>query len=304
MTRRHLFFILAATAALGALALTAARARDVPKVATGFVASILCSETFVSGLDPDRVFAETTAAMPGAALVSWALDYRRRSHTQGRHGDAARSWPQPCGLSPRALAVTSITAVRSPISRCRRPVSRRRHCLPEIAGPSLVAPATPQLDAALDRRLCRAEQPPFRRTKAVVVLKDGRVDRRALCRGLRHRHPDPRLLRDQIGDLGAGRNSRAPGQARARSARAGRGVARPRRSQACDHARSAAAPHRRPCARQFAGRLRSAPRWSRSTAMKFMEADMAAYAESVRVLRRRRAAHGITMTATTSSCRG
>ena len=55
MTRRKLIVILAATTALSALALSAARARDVPKVATGFLANILCSETFVSGLQPDRI---------------------------------------------------------------------------------------------------------------------------------------------------------------------------------------------------------------------------------------------------------
>ena len=51
MTRTKLFLILAASTALSALALSAARARDVPKVATGFVANVLCTETFVSGLD-------------------------------------------------------------------------------------------------------------------------------------------------------------------------------------------------------------------------------------------------------------
>src|SRR2546421_365748 len=76
VTRRNLLLILAATTALSALALSAARARDVPKVATGFVANILCSETFVSGQQPERIFRETTAAMPGASLITWALDYR------------------------------------------------------------------------------------------------------------------------------------------------------------------------------------------------------------------------------------
>src|SRR5438876_4340373 len=76
MTRKKLFLILAATTALSALALTAATARDVPKVATGFVANVVCTETFVAGLDPARVFCETTAAMPGTGLISWALDYR------------------------------------------------------------------------------------------------------------------------------------------------------------------------------------------------------------------------------------
>ena len=75
MKRRNLILILASTTALSALALTAARARDVPKVATGFVADVVCTETFVSGLDPARVFAETLSAMPGTGLISWALDY-------------------------------------------------------------------------------------------------------------------------------------------------------------------------------------------------------------------------------------
>ena len=61
MKRRNLILILASTTALSALALSAARARDVPKVATGFVANVVCTETFVSGLDPARVFSETTS---------------------------------------------------------------------------------------------------------------------------------------------------------------------------------------------------------------------------------------------------
>src|SRR5438132_10536726 len=76
MTRKKLIFILAASTALSALALAAARARDVPKVATGFVANVVCTETFVSGLDSARIFAETMSAMPGVGLISWALDYR------------------------------------------------------------------------------------------------------------------------------------------------------------------------------------------------------------------------------------
>ena len=76
MTKRKMILLFAATAAIGALLLSAARARDVRKVTTGFVANVLCSGTFISGFDPARVFAETTAAMPGAGLISWALDYR------------------------------------------------------------------------------------------------------------------------------------------------------------------------------------------------------------------------------------
>ncbi|MGY2850611.1 hypothetical protein ACVIHH_006546 [Bradyrhizobium sp. USDA 4518] len=97
MTRRKLFLILAATTAFGALALSAARARDVPEVATGFVANVICSETFVSGLDPRRNLTETTDAMPGAGLITWAMDTEVDLDRKDVH--AVRAWPQPCGLS-------------------------------------------------------------------------------------------------------------------------------------------------------------------------------------------------------------
>jgi CubicO group peptidase (beta-lactamase class C family) len=175
MTKRRLILILATSTALGALVLGVARAHDVPKVATGFVANILCSETFVSDLDPERAFAETTEAMPGTGLITWAMDYKidraakdvtvtlfglGRSHAVYREGlgcylalsgaVADGSLPPPDGKVQPAL-------------------------LPEIAGPSLVAPATPQLEAALDRAFAEGEAPPFRRTRAVVVVKDGRT---------------------------------------------------------------------------------------------------------------------------------
>src|SRR6187399_3764588 len=76
VTRRRKIILLTAAIALTGLALGAVRARAVPKVATGFLADILCSETFVSGLDPRRTFTETTDAMPGTGLITWAMDYR------------------------------------------------------------------------------------------------------------------------------------------------------------------------------------------------------------------------------------
>ena len=174
MTRRRLIFILATTTALSALVFTAARARDVPEVATGFVANILCSSTFVSGLDPDRVLAETTAAMPGTGLITWALrttvDRARkdvtvtllglgRSHAVYRQGFG-------CYLD-HGDVVADISA----------PADSRRAdaLLPAIAGPALVAPINPQLDAALGRAFAEPEAPPLRHTRAVVVLKDGHI---------------------------------------------------------------------------------------------------------------------------------
>ena len=47
--------------------------------------------------------------------------------------------------------------------------------LPEIAGPAMVEPSDPALKAALDHAFEEPSGPPFRRTKAVVVVRDGRV---------------------------------------------------------------------------------------------------------------------------------
>ena len=173
MTRRKLTLILAASTALGALGWSAVRARDVPKVATGFLANTLCSETFVSGLDPRRDLAETTEAMPGVGLITWAMDYQvdrqrkdvsvtlfglGRSHAVYREGLG-------CPLDHDA----ALADVALP------PVQPQAALLPEIAGPGIVAPQSPQLAAALDRAFAEPAEPPFRHTRAVVVMKDGRI---------------------------------------------------------------------------------------------------------------------------------
>jgi CubicO group peptidase (beta-lactamase class C family) len=174
MSRRKLIFILATTTALGALALGAARAQEVPKVVTGFVANVLCSETFVSGLDPDKSFADTTSAMPGASLITWAMDYRvdrgvkdvtvtllglGKSHAVYRQGLGC-TLDHGAQLADPALPADSKT---------------QPALLPDIAGPAVVQPATPQLAAALERAFAEPDAPPFRRTRAIVVVKDSRV---------------------------------------------------------------------------------------------------------------------------------
>src|SRR5690349_8028626 len=135
--RRNLILILASTAALGSLALTTVRAHDMPKVATGFVASVVCTETFVSGLEPARVFAETMSAMPGTGLISWALDYRvdrvRKDVTVtlfglGRSHAVYRGEGLGCYLDHGgAVADISVSAPDA-----------NAVLLPEIAGPSIV----------------------------------------------------------------------------------------------------------------------------------------------------------------------
>lgn len=172
MTRRKWILILAATTALSALA--AARARDVPKVATGFIANVLCSETFVSGLQPEKILSETTDAMPGANLIAWAMntkvDRARRDVTVTLFGlsqsHAIYREGYGCYLD-HGDAVADVVVLPVDI--------KQPALLPDIAGPAVVAPASPQLAAALDRAFTEPEQSPHRHPRAVVVVKDGHV---------------------------------------------------------------------------------------------------------------------------------
>ncbi|QOZ65016.1 serine hydrolase domain-containing protein [Bradyrhizobium arachidis] len=173
MTRRRKIVLLTTTIACAGLALGAARARDVPKVATGFVADILCSETFVSGLDPFRNFTETNDAMPGTGLITWAMDFRvdraRKDVTVTLFGIGRSHAVYREGLGCTLEHGTGLTDVAPP------PDERQPALLPEIAGPALVPPQSEGLAVALDRAFTEPAQPPYRRTRAVVVMKAGRI---------------------------------------------------------------------------------------------------------------------------------
>ena len=179
MTRKKRVILAVTTILCGALVLTAVRAHDVPRVATGFVSHTLCSAAFVSQVDPDEVYADTLDAMPGVGLIAWALDYRIDRETRQvtatlLGGAQSRSIYREgfgCYVAQGEDAVEDAVEAAPPPA----PNEMQRAVLPEIAGDSLVAPDNPDLKLALDRAFIEPEQPPLRHTKAVVVLKDGRL---------------------------------------------------------------------------------------------------------------------------------
>jgi CubicO group peptidase (beta-lactamase class C family) len=174
VTRRNRIILTATAALCGALVLTAVRAQDAPRVATGFISRTLCSAAFVSGVNPDEVFSETVDAMPGVRLITWAIDYRvdrkaKQVTTTLFWGGMSRAVYREglgCYLAHGEASVDASLPAAGEIQRAS---------LPEISGPSLVQAANPKLALALDRAFAEPEQPPFRRTKAVVIVKDGHV---------------------------------------------------------------------------------------------------------------------------------
>jgi CubicO group peptidase (beta-lactamase class C family) len=147
------------------------------RVATGLVAHNVCSKIFVSGLDPQTVFSETTERS-GIRRLRWGLKFNL--DRTGQTVDASLA-----GLfGSRAVfhdgfgcvllhGASEPYSLKSDIAALKVP--KTPPLLPEIAGPALVEPADPGLRAALDHAFEEPMAPPFRRTKAVVVVHDGSV---------------------------------------------------------------------------------------------------------------------------------
>ena len=147
------------------------------RVATGFVTHNVCSKSFVSGLDPRTAFAETVER-EGIRLLRPVLRYRldRAAGTvdasvAGLFGSRAAFHDGfGCvvlnGSNEPYLLKSDIDALKKP---------KAPPLLPEIAGPAVVEPSDPGLKAALDHAFEEPAAPPFRRTKAVVVVRGGSV---------------------------------------------------------------------------------------------------------------------------------
>ena len=135
-------------------------------VATGTVAHNLCSETFVSGLDPDQSYAEGIAPMPGFGWVGWGVRY----HVDRAQGQVDASFLG--GFRSRAVyrGRYGCTLVYG-----RDTVSREVPDAAAMEDTPKVDTADPRLKAALDAAFTESAAPPHSGTKAVVIMQDGRI---------------------------------------------------------------------------------------------------------------------------------
>lgn len=165
--RRSLFLLAFPPLALAAACGPIDRAAG---TATGFVSHQVCSAAFVSNIDPEAYYREAIGPTLGPAefLVSHRVDREQRAVTASvaglRTSRAVYRGSLGClvqqGDLPAAVDLSN---------------TRTAPLLPPIAGPEIVSPADPVLRAALDRAFEERTAPPFRNTKAVVVVRDGRI---------------------------------------------------------------------------------------------------------------------------------
>ena len=141
------------------------------RVGTAVVSQILCSGVFVSGLDPDLLYAEAVKPIPGQTTLSKQLKYvvdragrqviatwagvvrSRAVYRDGMgcmvvHGDQAKDAGE---LPASAIAPSPPPAALE------------------------IQPRDPRLEAALDRAFAEPSQPPYRRVKAIVILHQGKL---------------------------------------------------------------------------------------------------------------------------------
>jgi CubicO group peptidase (beta-lactamase class C family) len=155
-----------------------ARPDRVLEVATGLISHNLCSEVFVSKLPADQVYAESIAPRPGMGLINWAVRYdvdqvgRQVRVSVGGAFESRAVYRDGLGcllVHGQLPADSSLREDDSMNSVAAPPV------LPEIAGPAVVEPTDQRLRAALDAAFAEPDRPPYRWTKAVVIVQDGHV---------------------------------------------------------------------------------------------------------------------------------
>jgi CubicO group peptidase (beta-lactamase class C family) len=156
------------------------------RVATGAVADAVCAKTFVSGLDPQTVFTESMER-PGIRRLRWLMRYRldraRKTVDASLLGLLGSRAAFHDGLGcVRLHGSREPYLLKSDFDALRTP--KNPPLLPEIAGPAIVEPADPLLTAALDHAFEEPASPPFRRTKAVVVIHDGKVIAERYAKGV------------------------------------------------------------------------------------------------------------------------
>ena len=144
------------------------------RVVTGLAAKTLCSDVFVSGLDPETVYREAVAARPGverlAQNMHYVVDRARGAVSVDVFGRFVSQAVYRKGLG--CMAVIGEGPVDASLPRDS---AASRLLQADSAGPATVQASDPRLRAALDSFFIEPAAPPHRWIRAVVVMRKGEV---------------------------------------------------------------------------------------------------------------------------------
>ena len=169
MTRRKRFLTLILSAAVllagGLFALLAARVTPAIRVGAAVVSQTLCGGVFVSGLESGRVFAEELQPRAGMRTLFKRLHYT----VDNAHRRVVATW-----AGHFAAVATFHDGYGCTLGNANFPAPTLAPPAPEIPATS-IAPASAKLAAALDLAFAEPSQPPYRRVRAIVVMRDGKI---------------------------------------------------------------------------------------------------------------------------------
>ena len=168
MRRAISFILLGTTPALLLSCSSLDRAAD---VATGYVSHQVCSAAFVSRVEPEQYYREAIApVLAPVGFLSGHQVERRSSEVSARFAGLTQA--RAIDRGPLGCLVLH---GEPPAPVTLPPHTPAPALLPDIAGPQAVEPGQPALKQALDRAFAENAAPPYRNTKALVVIRNGRV---------------------------------------------------------------------------------------------------------------------------------
>src|SRR3954471_14492864 len=146
------------------------------EIATNVVAHNVCDKAFVSGLDPQTAFAEITGR-EGIRRLRWLLRFGIDRPTGVVTASLAGLFASRAAFHDgfgcvMLLGPEEPYLLKVDVASLK---GKEPSLLPDLAGHDIVAAPDPKLRAALDHAFAEPTEPPFRRTKAVVVVRDGTV---------------------------------------------------------------------------------------------------------------------------------
>jgi len=154
-------------------------------IGTGFVAKYLCSSTFISNRDPEIVFREDVSPVnPLAKIVDYSIDRRQKSVTSDSFGlfGLTAIYREGCGCS-LVIDTTAEEMGRQkliePGFNEKRPKHRADLAWPNGSkgpvDPSSLGIDSQRLEKALDAAFSEPGPEKPRKTRAVIVVYDGRL---------------------------------------------------------------------------------------------------------------------------------
>jgi hypothetical protein len=156
------------------------------RVGTASVSQTLCDEIFISGLDGKRIFAEEIQPRRGIHILlkrlRYSIDGQRRQvvATWAGHFESVATYQEGygCALGEAGSGTGEVAPGVAPAGAQENPA------MP-------IALANAKLAEALARAFAEPPRPPYRRVRAIVVMRDGKIVAERYASGI---GPDTPLL--------------------------------------------------------------------------------------------------------------